>query len=138
MGGRRYQRGFSRLKEINQLNYKNVWSDKLLNEIREPFFVSRDVISIMLQEMELAPKDFYQIKRKQWERKIPFSKGGGGKGGSPTRKESALRQVGYSLSKVISLPGKENSFSIDDLSHILNMKIEKVPEYVSWVREKIH
>jgi hypothetical protein len=92
----------------------------------------------MLQEMDLAPKDFYQIKRQQWERKKPFGKGGGGKGGSPTRKESALRQIGYSLSKVISLPGKESSFSIDDLSHILNMKIEKVPEYVSWVREKIH
>ncbi|HVO72490.1 MAG TPA: hypothetical protein VMT35_00590, partial [Ignavibacteriaceae bacterium] len=101
------------------------------------FFVSRDVASIMLQEMGLAPKDFYETKRKQWERKTAFGKGGGGKGGSQTRKESALRQIGYSLSKVISLPGKENSFSIDDLSHILDMKIEKVPEFISWAREKV-
>lgn len=133
-----YEEVENRLKKIDQFHYKTAWSDDLLNEIREPFFVSRDVVSIMLQEMDLAPKDFYQIKRKQWERKIPFGKGGGGKGGTQTRKESTLKQIGYSLSKVISLPGKESSFSIYDLSHILNIKIEKVPEYLSWVREKIH
>ena len=93
---------------------------------------------LTMRQMGLSPSDLYQRKRKQWEQKKPFGKGGGGKGGGITRKETSLREIGYSLSKVISHPGKEGAFPLDDLSHILNIKIEKIPEFITWAREKIN
>ena len=44
-----------RLSELQQLAFSDTWSDNLLDEIRKTFAVSRDVVAIALQEINLAP-----------------------------------------------------------------------------------
>ncbi|MBU1299526.1 MAG: ImmA/IrrE family metallo-endopeptidase [Bacteroidetes bacterium] len=125
-----------RLKEIGKSNYKGPWSDNQLDEIRNTLFVSRDVIAIMLQEIGKAPIDFYKKKREQWDKRKPFGRGGGGK--RPTKKETTLREIGYSLARILSSSGRETSVPLDDLSHVLKMKVEKVPDFLSWARDRVH
>lgn len=124
-----------RLQEIGQYEYKKDWKDETLDELREPFFVSRDVVAIMLQEMRLAPSDFYQTKRKKWEKRTPWGRGGGGK--RPTKKELKLREIGFSLARVLSERSVEAAIPIDDLSYVLEMKVERVPEFLSWAKDEI-
>jgi Zn-dependent peptidase ImmA (M78 family)/transcriptional regulator with XRE-family HTH domain len=125
-----------RLRDIGKYGFSQTWSDNLLDEIRRPFSVSRDVVAIALQEMNLAPRDFYNNKRAQWEKKKVFGRGGGG--GRPTNNELKLREIGYSLTRILSKPGKERSLPIDDVSSVLGMKVEKVPEFLSWARHEVH
>ena len=125
-----------RLKEIDSYGFSETWSDNLLDNIRLPFSVSRDVVAIALQEMNLAPSDFYNSKRALWEKKKLFGRGGGG--GRPTNNELKLREIGYSLTRILSKPGREESLPVDDLSSVLGMKVEKVPEFLNWVRRELH
>ncbi|MBU2471634.1 MAG: hypothetical protein KKF20_04435, partial [Bacteroidetes bacterium] len=66
----------------------------------------------------------------------PFGRGGGGK--RPTKKETTLREIGYSLARILSSSGRETSVPLDDLSHVLKMKVEKVPDFLSWARDRVH
>lgn len=125
-----------RLREIGKNEYSETWSDTLLDELRRPLFVSRDVVAIALQEMNLAPSNFYYSKRALWEKRKPFGRGGGG--GRPTNNELKLREIGYSLTRILSKPGREALLPVDDLSSVLGMKVEKVPEFLSWVRSEVH
>jgi Zn-dependent peptidase ImmA (M78 family) len=47
------------LERAGKLHFTRNWSDAELDQLRRPFFVSRDVVAIALQQMELAPADFY-------------------------------------------------------------------------------
>lgn len=125
-----------RLSEIGRHEYSETWSDTALDELRRPLYVSRDVVAIALQEMNLAPGDFYNNKRALWEKKKLFGRGGGG--GRPTNNELKLREIGYTLTRILSKPGREGSLPVDDLSSVLRMKVEKVPEFLSWVRREVH
>ncbi len=125
-----------RLSELQQLAFSDTWSDNLLDEIRKTFAVSRDVVAIALQEINLAPGDFYNKKRALWEKKKLFGRGGGGR--RPTNNELKLRELGYSLTGILSRRGKEASLPVDDVSSVLGMKIEKVPEFLSWARQEVH
>jgi len=131
-----YEELQKKLKEMGRYAFSDTWSDNILDELRRPLSVSRDVVAIALQEMNLAPVDFYNRKRVQWEMRKPFGRGGGGK--RPTNNELKLREIGYSLTRILSRPGKEGSLPVDDLSSVLGMKVEKVPEFLSWVRSKVH
>lgn len=124
----------SRLREINKFKRREWWSDSVLDKIRQPLFVSRDVIAIILQEMDLAPKDLYLKKRRQWEKGKPWGRGGKGR---PTNKELKFQEIGFSLTRVLSKPAKETSVPLDDLSYVLDMKIEKIPEFFSWARQEV-
>lgn len=124
-----------RLREIGKYGFSEDWSDNTLDEIRSPLFVSRDVVLITLEEVGLAPDGLYQQKRKRWEKSKPWGRGGGGK--HPTKKELKLREIGYSLGRVLATPGSERSFALDDLSYVLDMKVEKVPEFLEWARREI-
>lgn len=126
----------NRLAQINKHEYRRTWSDNLLDEVRGPLFVSRDVLAIALQEINLAPSDFYQSKRTLWEKKKPFARGGGG--GRPTNKVLRLGEIGYSLAGLLSRPGGEVAVPIDDLSTVLGMKVEKVADFLSWARSEVH
>ena len=124
-----------RLREIGKFGRMESWPDQVLDEVRQPLFVSRDVIAITLQEMNLAPRDFYQKKRLQWEKRRPWGRGGGRRS---TKKELKLREIGFSLARVLSLPEKKTSVPLDDLSYVLDMKIEKVPEFLNWAEREVH
>jgi Zn-dependent peptidase ImmA (M78 family) len=123
-----------RLREIGEYNYKSDWKDDTLDEIRGPFFVSRDVVAIMLQEMGLAPNNFYNMKRAKWEKRTPWGRGGGGR---PTNKELKLREIGYSLARMLSEKATEGVVPLDDLSYVLDMKVERVPEFLNWAKDEL-
>lgn len=57
--------------------YQDWWPDTALVDLADVFCVSRDVIAIRLENLELAPSGFYTDKRKQWDR--PFKPGGFGR-----------------------------------------------------------
>ncbi|RKY02746.1 hypothetical protein DRP77_07415 [Candidatus Poribacteria bacterium] len=117
-----------RLRELGMESYRARWGDKLLDEVRKPFFVSRDVIAIMLQEMGLAPPNFYRVKRMQWERRKIWKKGRG----RPTRKEQALRKLGFSLTYLLS--EARGSIPPAELADVLGMKVERIDEFFEWLR----
>lgn len=123
-----------RLQKMGKYFYKETWSDKLLDEIREPFFVSRDVIAIMLQEMGLAPDNFYEKKRTIWDKRKPYGKGGK----RPTKNERKFREIGFSLANILLHPKVKETVSIVDLSYILDMKVEKTEEFISWLKDIRH
>ncbi len=52
----------ARVHEVGEARRED-WPDHLLDRLRKPFMVSRDVVAILLQEMGLAPQDFYERKR---------------------------------------------------------------------------
>lgn len=128
-----YEELKERLRRIGKHERKTSWSDPDLDEVRRPFHVSRDVVAIALEEIELAPEGFYQKKREQWERR----RGWGGRGGHPTNNERALRKVGYSLARLLSHAGKEASLPWIDLTYVLDMKVERVPGFLKWVERSI-
>jgi Zn-dependent peptidase ImmA (M78 family)/transcriptional regulator with XRE-family HTH domain len=125
-----------KLYESGEYRYRARWSDELLDKIREPFFVSRDVIAITLQEMELAPEEFYQAKRAQWDRRRPW--GRRGKGKALTKRERRLRELGFSLVRILAQPKMEGKIPFTDLSDVLEMKVEKVQEFLSWARNEMY
>ena len=125
-----------RLLEIDEYRYRGQWSDQLLDEIKKPFFVSRDVVAITLQEMELAPEGFYQGKRAQWDMRRPWGRGRG-KGKTLTKRERKLRELGFSLSRILSRPDMANAIPATDLCYVLDMKVEKIQDFLSWARNEM-
>jgi Zn-dependent peptidase ImmA (M78 family) len=123
------------LKEIGRYEYSERWPESLLDQLKSSLFVSRDVIAIALQEMNLAPSDFYSNKLAQWEKKRPFGRGGGGK--RPTNNVLKFREIGYSLTRILSRTTEQGSIALDDLSAVLGMKVEKIPAFVSWARSEV-
>jgi Zn-dependent peptidase ImmA (M78 family) len=122
---------WERLREVGQDKPRENWSDRILDEIRRPFMVSRDVVTIMLQEMGLAPRDFYEKKREQWERRKPWGRGGK----RPTKKELKLREMGYSLTNLLVQYSEHPSLPWLDVSYVLDMKVEKIADFIQWARQ---
>jgi Zn-dependent peptidase ImmA (M78 family) len=121
-----------RLHELDACHYRDQWGDSFLDRIREPFFVSRDVIAIYLQELEYAPDDFYQGKRAAWA-------GRGGFGRAKNRVgrkqgEQRLRSVGNALAKVLTSKEAEEAVSPLELADRLDIKVERVPEVLAVFR----
>jgi len=121
-----------RLEHMDELRYRTEWADSLLDRIRKPFPVSRDVVAILLQELNLAPKGSYERKRKQWESKQPYGRGGR----RLPQREEKLREVGYSLATVLARSATRPAFSWIDASSALRMKAEKAEEFLKWAREQ--
>jgi len=123
------------LQQAGKPQFKENWSDADLDELRHPFFVSRDVVAIALQEMGLAPAGFYQRKREQWERRRPW---GRAKTRRPlTKKERKAREMGWSAVRVLlALEGRE-SLPLMDAASALDMKVEKVLEFLEWARNEM-
>ena len=121
-----------RLSDLDEQRYRDEWSDALLDRIRKPFPVSRDVVAILLQELNLAPKDSYERKRKQWESKQPYGRGGR----RLPQREEKLREVGYSLATVLARSAARPAFSWIDASSALGMKAEKTEEFLKWAGEQ--
>jgi Zn-dependent peptidase ImmA (M78 family) len=123
------------LKEKNLYIYRSNWSDAKIDEIRREFKVSRDVIAILLEEMELAPKGFYQKKIAAWELRKPFFRGNKTTRHGVTKNFRRLSEIGRPISDLISVAYEKGALSKLDLADILNMKVEQAEKFVSWVRE---
>ena len=120
------------MRELGEDRGRPDWPDSLLDKLRKPFFASRDVVTILLQELQLAPLDFYDRKRQQWETRKPFSRGGK----RPPLHEQKLHELGYSLTGVLARSASQPSFSWVDASSVLGMKVEKAEAFLKWAQER--
>lgn len=111
------------------------WGDSLLDRIREPFRVSRDVIAILLEDKEFASRGFYSEKRTHWEQRKP-----GGRGGPshlrPRRQERQLQRIGFSLARLLSSPKASDVLSKIELAEVLDDKVENIPGFLSWLQRE--
>jgi Zn-dependent peptidase ImmA (M78 family) len=121
-----------RLRELGEGRHRTEWPDSLLEKLRSPFCASRDVVAILLQELQLAPRDFYDRKRQQWQTRKSFGRGGR----RPPRNEQKLQEVGYSLAKVLARSASQPAFSWVDASSVLGMKVEKTKAFLEWAQER--
>lgn len=83
------------LNDKGLYQYRDWWIDATLSELAGAFFVSKDVIAIRLENLELAPSGFYRNKRERWDRLFQ-KKGGFGPGGKG-KKTYAQEKLGPSL-----------------------------------------
>lgn len=127
-----YEELRERLHSLKLFRYSNQWSNKELDEIRKPFFVSRDVVSIMLQEMGIAQKNLYEQKLAEWGKRQIWKRGGK----RPTKKEQKLRELGHSFVKLLSVGSKHPSFPVLDISYVLNTKVEKTDEFIKELSQR--
>jgi len=123
------------LKNKNLYQKRPRWGDDLLDNIRRDFKVSRDVIAISLEEMELAPKGFYRDKRASWDLRKPFYVGLTGARRGRTKSVIRLSEIGHSVASLLSVAYERAAISKLDLAEILGMKVEQAERFVSWVRE---
>ncbi len=121
-----------RLKSVGETRLQEEWPDSVLQRLGKPFFVSRDVVAILLQEMRYAPQDFYERKRAEWESKKPWGRGGR----RPPQREQALQRLGYSLSRLLGQAMEKPEFSWADAASMMGMKVEKTEEFLRWVKEQ--
>ncbi len=120
-----------RLRQLSEIRYREDWPDGLLDKLRRPFCVSRDVVTILLQELQLAPPDLYDRKRQQWANRRPWRLGGK----RPSVNEQKLQEVGYSLANVLTHSATLPGFSWLDAASVLGMKVEKTEAFLKWVEE---
>jgi Zn-dependent peptidase ImmA (M78 family) len=111
------------------------WGDLLIDQIRRDFMVSRDVIAISLEEMDLAPRGFYRDKRASWDLLKPFYRGSKGEKRGITKATRRFREIGRSVANLVSVAYSQGAISKLDLAELLNMKVEQAERFVSWVRE---
>lgn len=123
------------LKNRNLYTKRPRWGDTLIDEIRRDFRVSRDVIAILLEEMELAPRGFYRDKRASWDQRKPFFRGFTGVRRGRTKATRRLLEIGRPVADLISVGYDRGAISKLDLAELLNMKVEQAERFVSWVRE---
>jgi Zn-dependent peptidase ImmA (M78 family) len=123
------------LKNRNLYEKRPRWGDPLLDEIRRDFKVSRDVIAISLEEMELAHKGFYRDKRASWDLRKPFFRGFTGARRGRTKSVIRLSEIGRPVANLMSVAYERGAISKLDLAEILDMKVEQAERFVSWVQE---
>ncbi len=121
------------VRQLGLWKIREKWGDSILDEIRDPFRVSRHVVAIRLEEAGLTPQGLYWTKQKQWEKKklFAFSRPGTKRLGGA---ELKLREIGFSTAKILKYPSLERYTSLLDLSHTLNMKVDQVSKFVGWLQ----
>jgi Zn-dependent peptidase ImmA (M78 family) len=124
-----------RLREVGEIRHRTDWPDSLLDRLRNPFFASRDVVAILLQELQLAPRDFYDRKRQQWEERWESRKPRVRGGRRPPLNEQKLQEVGFSLAGVLARSVAQPTFSWLDAASALGMKVEKTEAFLKWAAE---
>lgn len=115
--------------------YKPRWGDADIDTVKHYFKVSRDVIAISLENLNLAPDGFYNTKRVQWDKRRPYF---GGPRVSTllgrTKVRRRYQELGKPYSKIIADAYMNSSISMTSLSRILGMKVDKFPDFVSYVK----
>lgn len=127
------------LKQENLFKRRPRWGDSLLNKIRGNFKVSKDVIAILLEELDLAESGFYKSKRASWDQRKPFFPGyilgHVGSKRSQTKAERRLTELGLPVAQLTSRAYGQGAISKLDLADLLNMKVEQAEGFVSWVHK---
>jgi len=123
------------LKSRNLYQKRPRWGDALLDEIKHDFKASRDVIAILLEEMELAPRGFYHDKRASWDQRKPFFAGLTGTRRGRTKLVVRLSEIGHPLANLLSVAYERTAISKLELADVLGMKVEQAERFLSWVRE---
>jgi Zn-dependent peptidase ImmA (M78 family) len=124
-----------RLREVGENRQRTDWPDSLLDKLRHPFFASRDVVAILLQELQLAPRDFYDRKRQQWEQRWQSRTLQGRGGRRPPLNEQKLQEVGFSLAGLLARSVAQPTFSWLETASALGMKVEKTEAFLQWAAE---
>lgn len=110
------------------------WGDPTLDQMRQPFLgASRNVVAILLEELGLAPPGFYFAKFQSWERRRPF---GRGKAQFTPRNKFQLtrNRLGASFTDLVLAGHDRGLVSPLELADMLDMKVEKAEEFLSWAR----
>lgn len=127
------------LKRENLFQKRPRWGETSINRIRRHFWVSKDVIAILLEESGLAPPGFYHSKRAAWDQLKPFFKVPQGipKGErhGQTKATRRLIELGLSMAKYVSTAYGRGAISKLDLADLLDMKVEQAEGFVSWVQK---
>ena len=112
------------------------WGDPLLDRIRSPFLASRDVVAILLEEVGLARRGFYAEKARMWDSRRPFiPRGAPGPRRRMTKFDRKRSQFGLAFTKLIVAGYDRGLVSPLDLAELLDTRMEKAEEFVSWARE---
>jgi len=125
-------------KELSQ--YRERWPNSILSELAREFSVSRDVVAIRLEDIELAPSGFYRRKRQQWDKQFR-GKGGFGHGGKNKRNYAQEKTGPTFLSTTLSAVRSKIFHPVDAALCIGQVRGGKRPWHVnakdieSWVKE---
>lgn len=123
----------TRLEELDLRESRDEWSDGLLDKIREPFCVSRDVVAICLEELDLAPKGFYASKRAIWSKRKPFGRSKLPQKGR-TQATQRLKMVGGTLARVLASEAAAVLPALE-IAEVLEVKVERIPEVLRVFRQ---
>ena len=122
------------LKTINLCRYKTHWGDNDIGAIKNYFKVSKDVIAIMLENIDLAPKGFYWTKRAQWDKRKPFYRNLSQIPHSKTKVVRRFEELGKPFSSLLANSYTNGNISLNKLSKMLDIKIEKLNDFVNYVK----
>ncbi len=123
------------LKNKGLFKYKARWGDQEINIIKNYFKVSKDVIAITLENLDLAPSGFYKIKREQWDKRQPFFKPT--EQSSRSNKSKVMRrfeELGKPFSSLLANAYVNGNVSINKLSKTLDIKVDKMNDFINYVK----
>lgn len=115
--------------------YKSRWGDSDIDMMKNYFKVSRDVVAISLETMGFAPPGFYKTKRAQWDRRRPYFSGL-----TPprilgrTKVKRRYGELGGPYSRLLTEAYISSNISMTSLSRVLGMKIERVNDFINYVK----
>ena len=124
----------TRLEELEMNHFRPTWGDSLLDKIRLPFFVSRDVVAILIEELDLAPEGFYRQKRAQWAKYKGFARASQPPRGRPLVQRK-LRQVGSTFARLLAKSNGIDAVPLLDVAEMLGVKVERLPELFATFEE---
>lgn len=124
------------LKQTRVYTFNEQWPDSALDRLREPFFVSRDVVCIRLAELELAPADFYQRKREEWDQKYA-GRPAWGRARPLSKKERKAIELGSAALRAFVALREKGTLPVLESAYLFDMKVEKVEEFLEWSRTTV-
>lgn len=125
-----------RLEQSQGVVRPQVWSDRQLDELRMPFFASRDVVAVLLEEIGAAPAGFYRTKHEEWEqcygKRKPF-----GRGRKLKKWQQKMRELGYTAIRTLVALDERDSLPALDAAHLLDTKVTRVPGLIHTLRAAV-
>jgi Zn-dependent peptidase ImmA (M78 family) len=123
------------LKRENLFEFRERWNDSTIDKIRYQFKVSKDVVAILLEEIDLAPQGFYWNKRAGWDTLKPFFRSKPGVSHGQTKAMRKLGEIGLPFARLISESYGRGIISKLELADILNMKVEQAEKFAQCPRK---
>lgn len=114
---------WDRLRELKLDSYRDNWADAALRDIASPFKVSKDVVLIFLEQMDLTPRGHYWGKQSAWKREPRTGKGW-------ARPKTIARRTLDRFGNTFVRTALDPSLSIPpvELAEVLNIKVERLAD----------